>query len=126
MADPIILNKFDQEMKDHWSVFLNLIIMKKFNFFAIVASVFLQAACGSEQTQENGSYEAPETTQESPSDVYNEGEVIEEEATEDPAVDINADGEGADLGVDTDEVDVNIDTREAEEVEASDDTVVVE
>jgi hypothetical protein len=97
--------------------------MKKFNFFAILASVFLLAACGSEQTQENGSYDAPETTQESPSDVYNEGEVIEEESAGDPILDINADRDGADLGVDSDEIDVNVDTRETEN---SEDTVVVE
>ena len=100
--------------------------MKKFNFFAIVASVFLLAACGSEQNQDSGSYDAPETTQESPSDVYNEGEIIEEESAEDPLLDINADREGGDIGVDSDEVDVDVDTRDVEDVEASEDTVVVE
>ena len=108
--------------------------MKKFNFFAIAASIFLLAACGSEQTQENRGNEAPETLQESPSDVYNEGEALEEDVTleeesveEDPTLDINADREGGDLGVDTDEVDVNINTRETEEMDnAEDDTVVVE
>lgn len=107
--------------------------MKKFNFFAMAASIFLLAACG-EQTQENQGNEAPETLQESPSDVYNEGEVLEEDETleeesveEDPTLDINADREGGDLGVDTEEVDVNVDTRETEEMEnAEDDTVVVE
>lgn len=100
--------------------------MKKFNFFAIVASLFLLAACG-EQTRENQNYEAPESTQESPSDVYNEGEVIEEEPVEDePLLDINADEEGSDIGVDTDEVDVDVDTRESEELESTEDTITVE
>lgn len=100
--------------------------MKKFNFFAIVASIFLLAACG-DQTRENQNNEAPESTQESPSDVYNEGEVIEEETVEEePTLDINADEEGADVGVDTDEVDVDLNNRETEETENTEDTVTVE
>ncbi len=100
--------------------------MKKLNFFAIAASIFLLAACG-EQTRDNQNYEAPESTQESPSDLYNEGEVIEEEPVEDPAFDMNENAEGTDLGVGTDETDPNLDTRETEGMQnTEEDTVTIQ
>lgn len=92
--------------------------MKKLNFFAVIASIMLLSACGEQRTEDSTYDSAPDATQEAPSDVYGEGEVIEEEATmeeEDGTVDLNIDREGADAGVNTDEVDVNIDTREQED-----------
>ena len=100
--------------------------MKKLNFLAIVASMFILAACG-EQTRENQNYEAPESTQDSPSDVYNEGEMIEEEPVEDPAFDINENEEGINSGLGTEENDPNLDATEAEGMEnTEEDTITVQ
>ena len=98
--------------------------MKKLNLFAIAASIFLLAACG-EQTRENQNYDT-EPMQESPSDVYNEGEIIEEEPVEDPAFDMNENAEGTDFGVGT-ESEPNLDTRETEGMQnTEEDTITVQ
>lgn len=101
--------------------------MKTFNFFAIAASIFILAACG-DQTRENQNYDAPESTQESPSDVYNEGEVIEEEPLEeDPAFDMNENPEGSDFGAGADEANPDLNTTEPEGMQnTEDDTITVE